>query len=121
QEIRRHYADHAVLVRTERVPQGVPGVRAVERFNHEWKLTLEPAASPESVLRSLLERGVGIESFALATLPLEDIFVKVVREGLGLDHGVSGPPTVDELPVVGAAARGNSLGTSPPPWPAGSS
>jgi hypothetical protein len=25
-------------------------------------------------------------------MPLEDIFIKVVREGLGLDQGQSGPP-----------------------------
>ena len=42
--------------------------------------------------------------FAIAVLPLEDIFVKVVREGLGLDHGQSGPPTVDE-PVLAGGAR----------------
>jgi len=42
---------------------------------------------------------------AVASMPLEDIFVKVVREGLGLDRGQSGPPTVDE-PVAVAAPRG---------------
>ena len=98
-EIRRRHADHAVIVRTERMPGSLPGVKAVERTNQDIKLTLEPDATSESVLRALLERGVRIESFALATLPLEDIFVKVVREGLGLDQGTSGPPTVDERPV----------------------
>jgi len=35
--------------------------------------------------------------------PLEDIFVRVVEAGLGLDQGRSGPPTVDELQVAGGA------------------
>ncbi len=57
------------------------------------------------MLRALLDRGVEVESFAVASLPLEDIFVRVVREGLGLDRGQSGPPTVDE-PVLAAAGPG---------------
>lgn len=102
-EIRRRYADHAVLLRTDIVPRELPGVRSIETVNGDAKLVLEPEATPESVLAALLERRVPIESFARATLPLEDIFVKVVREGLGLDHGLSGPPTVDELPAASGA------------------
>jgi ABC-2 type transport system ATP-binding protein len=101
-EIRRQHADHAVVVRAEGSFDGLPGVRSVEAANGDRKLTLEPDATPESVLRALLERGVKIESFARAELPLEDIFVKVVREGIGLDHGLSGPPTVDEVTAKGA-------------------
>jgi ABC-2 type transport system ATP-binding protein len=95
-EIRRRYSDHAVLVRTHADPRPVPGVRSVERFDGDLKLTLEETTTPQTVLRGLLEQGIEFESFALATMPLEDIFVKVVREGLGLDQGQSGPPTVDE-------------------------
>jgi ABC-2 type transport system ATP-binding protein len=102
-ELRRRYADHAVLVRASDVPAGVPGVKHAERSNGDLKLTLEPAATPTAVLRSLLERGVEIESFSLATLPLEDVFIKVVREGLGLDHGESGPPEPES-----AASRGGA-------------
>jgi len=96
-DIRRKYADHAVVVRTEDALDGVPGVKAVESSNGDHKLLLESAATPDAVLKALVERGVRLESFAVATLPLEDIFVKVVREGLGLDGGESGPPTVDQV------------------------
>jgi hypothetical protein len=54
------------------------------------------------VLRELVAREVFVESFAAAFLPLEDVFVKVVREGLGLDHGESGPPIAEE-PAKGGA------------------
>jgi ABC-2 type transport system ATP-binding protein len=101
-DIRRRYADHAVLVRTDHVLEHIPGVRSVEARDGDRKLTLEPQATPQSVLRALLDRDVSIESFSLATLPLEDIFVKVVREGLGLDRGESGSPTVDEPTRRGA-------------------
>ncbi len=102
-DIRRRHADHAVVVRTDERLEGLPGVKAVESANGDHKLILESEATTESVLRALVERGVKLESFAVATLPLEDIFVKVVREGLGLDGGASGPPTVDEL--AGGRAR----------------
>jgi len=95
-ELRRRYADHGVLVRAEGSLDGIPGVRSVEVANGEARLMLEPGATSDQVLRALLERGVAIEAFAPAALPLEDIFVRVVREGIGLDHGRSGPPPVAE-------------------------
>jgi ABC-2 type transport system ATP-binding protein len=97
--IRKRYADHAVLVRTEDALGDLPGVKSIQSSDGDHKLTLEADATAEAVLRALLERRVRIESFALATLPLEDIFVKVVREGLGLDHGESALPT-EPLPAA---------------------
>jgi ABC-2 type transport system ATP-binding protein len=100
-DIRRKYADHAVMVRGVGGMEGIPGVQSVKPVDDQVELALEPGATTDSVLRALLERGVHIESFALASPPLEDIFVKVVHEGIGLDHGASGPPTVDELVAGG--------------------
>ena len=77
--------------------EGLPGVRSVESINGERKLTLDDSATPDSVLRAMVERRIQLESFSVATLPLEDIFIKVVREGRGLDRGESGEPTVDEM------------------------
>jgi ABC-2 type transport system ATP-binding protein len=101
-DFRRKYADHAVVVSCDRRPDAVTGVHGIEPADGGWKLMLEPSASPNSVLRDLVASGVEIESFSIANLPLEDVFVKVVREGLGLDHGLSGPPSPGE-PVKGAA------------------
>jgi ABC-type uncharacterized transport system ATPase subunit len=84
----------------------VAGVRAVETVNGELKLTLEPDAKPRDVLRTLVEQDVEIETFSHSVMPLEDIFIKVVREGLGLDHGLSGPPIGDEpSAAAGKGAR----------------
>jgi ABC-2 type transport system ATP-binding protein len=101
-DFRRQYADHAVLVHADRAPAGVRGVQAVEPLNGGWKLRLESGVTAQGVLRELVEQGITLESFSLATLPLEDVFVKVVREGLGLDRGQSGPPTLDEPVARGA-------------------
>ena len=101
-DFRRQHADHAVMLRCDRRPEAVAGVRGVEPAGGEWKLMLEPRATPQAVLRELVASGLDIESYSIANLPLEDVFVKVVREGLGLDHGQSGPPLADE-PAKGGA------------------
>ncbi len=88
-DLRRQHADHAVLLRAATAPPRVAGVTAIVAHADGYKLTLEPQATPTSVLRELLAAGVEPESYSVATLPLEDVFVKVVREGLGLDHGKS--------------------------------
>jgi len=102
-DIRRRYSDHAVVLRTASRLDAVPGVRSIVAGNGEATLTLEGSTTPQSVLRALLDHGVEVESFALASPPLEDIFVKVVREGLGLDHGQSGPPTVEPVAAIAGA------------------
>jgi ABC-2 type transport system ATP-binding protein len=102
-DLRRAYADHAVLVRTPVPPPRVAGVESSVPLDGGYKLTMSSGATAGQVLRGLLDAGAEVESFERATLPLEDIFVKVVREGLGLDHGRSGPPTVDQLLPAGGA------------------
>ena len=103
-DIRRRYSDHAVTLRTTSPLEPMPGVKAIAAANGEATLTLESSTTPQAVLRTLLDRGVDVEAFSLASLPLEDIFVKVVREGLGLDHGQSGPP--GEAAETATAASG---------------
>ena len=88
-ELRKQYADHAVIVRSPAKPPLVAGVKSIEPHEADWKLVLDADASPTSVLHGLLHAGFELESYSVATLPLEDVFVKVVREGLGLDHGSS--------------------------------
>jgi len=100
-DLRRQYAEHAVLVSGSALPANVPGVLRQEVHNGTTKLVLERETRPNTVLRSLLDAGVTVESYTPAEPPLEDIFVQVVTQGLGLDRGMSGAPTVDELASIG--------------------
>jgi ABC-2 type transport system ATP-binding protein len=102
-EIRQRYAGHAVRVRAQGLPDQIAGVQTIVALNGEHELTLAPDSQATAVLRSLLDRGVEVESFTRAALPLEDIFVRVVQEGIGLDGGESGPPTVDQHVGSGVA------------------
>ncbi|MBI1797381.1 MAG: ATP-binding cassette domain-containing protein [Candidatus Eisenbacteria bacterium] len=102
-DIRRQYSGNTIVVRADGTIGSVAGVVRQESTNGETRLTLETGMTPRAVLQALLEQGVAIESYTVASMPLEDIFVRVVREGLGLDHGESGPPTADDLAPAGSA------------------
>src|SRR6516164_4333225 len=72
-QLRRQYAGNTIAVRAQRMPDRLPGVTAIEPLNGETMLTLEPHTAPRDVVQALLERGVEIESLAVASMPLEDI------------------------------------------------
>jgi ABC-type uncharacterized transport system ATPase subunit len=71
--------------------------------NGHWRVTLEKNAHPAAVLKALLDHGLAVRAFTPQVPPLEDIFVRVVEAGIGLDQGKSGPPTIDELQDAGGA------------------
>ena len=77
-EIKRDYAPNAVQVRASHVPAGLPGVVEVEPENGAFNLALAEGTNPQAVLRALLDRGVEIQAFEVAPVPLEAIFVAAV-------------------------------------------
>ncbi len=89
-DIRRSYSGQAVLVRCSADLAHAPGVAHVERFDGDQRVTFRDGGTSRQLLSYLTEQEIEVESFARASLPLQDIFVKVVREGIGLDHGESG-------------------------------
>lgn len=80
-EIKREYAPGAVRLRAAADLAALPGVAHVEREDDTFIVTLEPATTPQDLLRRLVERGIAVESFEIATAPLEEIFIAVVKEG----------------------------------------
>jgi len=78
-EIKRRYAPNAVRLRTSAAIQGLPGVARTEQRDGVFTLTLE-GTTPQAVLRTLVERDIPVEAFEVATAPLEEIFIAVVKE-----------------------------------------
>lgn len=103
-ELRRRYGAHAFEVHTDTRPPQLAGVTSVEPHGDHWRMTLTPETASATVLASLVAAGVAVHAFVPLVPPLEDIFVDVVQRGVGLDHGQSGPPTIDE-PVTPGGAR----------------
>lgn len=79
-EIKRRHAPQAVRLRTATALDAVPGVVRMERHDDTFTLTLE-GITPQELLRTLVERNIPVETFEVATAPLEEIFITVVREG----------------------------------------
>jgi ABC-2 type transport system ATP-binding protein len=77
-EIKRQHAPNAIRVRVAHVPPDLPGVVQVAPDDGAFNLTLAEGAKPQEVLRALLDRGVEIQAFEVAPVPLEDIFVAAV-------------------------------------------
>jgi ABC-2 type transport system ATP-binding protein len=78
EEIKRRYARDAVRVRTDVPLAGLPGVGAVEERGDVQIVTLDEA-SPQDLLATLVARKVTVRSFEVASVPLQEIFVRVVR------------------------------------------
>ena len=77
-DLKRQFAPHAVRVRAPELPPDLPGVVAVEPKDGAYDLSLAEGTAPRDVLRALVDRGVDVQAFEVAPVPLEDIFIQVV-------------------------------------------
>jgi ABC-2 type transport system ATP-binding protein len=100
-EIRHQHAENTYKMQADGTPQRVEGVKSVTAENGHWRVALEKSAHPSAVLKAMLDQGLAVRAFLPEVPPLEDIFVRVVERGVGLDQGKSGPPTVDDLHDLG--------------------
>jgi len=78
-EIKARYAQHSVILSCEGPLGEIVGARQVERRGSDYEVFLEDGTSPQDVLRQLVERGVPVTRFEVATPPLEEIFIAVVE------------------------------------------
>jgi ABC-type uncharacterized transport system ATPase subunit len=49
-------------------------------MNGRFRLVLEETAQPNRILRNLINSGVELVEFEIAVPPLNDIFIKVVKD-----------------------------------------
>jgi len=86
-DISLQFSGHAVKVRTQDTLPTLPGVEKVERNNSAYRLSLAPSATAQDVLRELVEYGITVEQFEIATPTLDEIFIRVVTGNSGEEGG----------------------------------
>ena len=52
----------------------------VERRGLDFNFNLDADTTPQELLRTLVERNISVETFEIASVPLEEIFITVVKE-----------------------------------------
>jgi ABC-2 type transport system ATP-binding protein len=81
-EVRRRHSLPEVRVEARGALPAMPDVASViDDGNGRWRLMLAEGAAPADVLKHLIEAGAVIERFEPMLAPMEDIFLRVVREG----------------------------------------
>jgi ABC-2 type transport system ATP-binding protein len=79
-DIRRQYASQEVIITSPQpLPVDLPGVAAIGPQNGSSLLHLAEGTTSDQILKTLVERGIPIESFAVATPSLEEIFIQIVN------------------------------------------
>jgi ABC-2 type transport system ATP-binding protein len=79
-EIMDRYSEPALLVECSPIPEEIPEIDRIVRDGVAQKIYPKPGVSHTAVLKALIDRGVQIDSLQKATTPLEEIFIRVVRE-----------------------------------------
>jgi len=81
EEIKQAHSPSVVLVRIKGALPQLPGVARVAQRDGTYYLELTSETSPTDVLAALLRRGLEVLYFEVGYLPLEEIFIRVVKEG----------------------------------------
>jgi ABC-2 type transport system ATP-binding protein len=80
-EVRRRYSHPEVLVHARGPLPEVAQAAAATAINGGWRVTLRDGDAPSVLLRALVDAGAEIDRFEPQLAPMEDIFLRVVKEG----------------------------------------
>ena len=80
EEIRRQYADNAVLLKVHGDIPHLDGIQAVIPHNGSSQIMLGGQMTPQDILSQLVSQGIEVQQFELAAPQLDEIFIKVVQE-----------------------------------------
>ncbi|MFH1140827.1 MAG: ATP-binding cassette domain-containing protein [Chloroflexota bacterium] len=78
-EIRTAHSQGSILLECKGHPGDLPGVEKVAHHGTFYELVLAHGASPQAVLEALVQRSIAVQRFEVSALPLEEIFIRVVR------------------------------------------
>ena len=80
-EIKARFSNNSVLVEAEGDLSRVWGIAEIKERGAQRELVLSQGATSQEVLQRMVERGVKVRHFEIATPSLDEIFVRVVQEG----------------------------------------
>ena len=81
QEIQQGFASRDIMVTPlSNLPDRIEGVREILKINGRFRLVLDETSQPNRILRNLINSGVELMEFEIAVPPLNEIFIKVVKE-----------------------------------------
>ena len=82
EEVRQRYSRPEVRVELGGALPSLEGIaESVREDESTWRLLLADGTPPQRILASLVGSGTPVERFEKVLAPMEDIFVRVVREG----------------------------------------
>lgn len=80
-EVRRRYSRREVRVHARGSLPAVPlASSTVQEEDGSWRVALANGGEPSDLLRALVDAGAAIDRFEQVLAPMEDIFLRVVRE-----------------------------------------
>jgi ABC-2 type transport system ATP-binding protein len=79
-EIKRQFSPNAIEIRPPLALEGWSQVAHTEILDGRQRVYLKEGADPRELLKAILDRGLGIEQFEMASISLDQIFIQVVKE-----------------------------------------
>jgi len=87
-EIQNNFSSRDIMVTPlSTLPDSINGVREIRKLNGRYRLVLDETSEPSKILKDLINQGVELIEFEIAVPPLNEIFIKVVKEQEGDDNG----------------------------------
>ena len=81
-EVQQRFISNQLLIQTEsELPESLPGVQRIEEEGLYYRLTPSDGTTSHAILQQLMDQRIGLNSFEIATPTLDEIFIKVVKEG----------------------------------------
>ena len=78
-EVREGFGGRSIIVESSRLPDRLPGIDKVNNHGHYRELVMSEGTESATVFQALAQEGVDVKRFEVGGLPLEDIFIQVVK------------------------------------------
>ena len=80
-EVQSSFSSRDILVTPlSPLPDSIRGVREIRKLNGRYRLVLDQDSKPNQILKDLINQGIELNEFEIAVPPLNEIFIKVVKE-----------------------------------------